>query len=224
MSIHEDDFPTQALGPAGLQHGFHGIDDRIAGIAFDHDKDFRDGPPPGFIAFPPGHQFGRDVQVVDPPVHVDRDDGVADRVQRDLRARLDCVQLLLDPHALDYIAQGLRHQVIVKVALRQPALRAALDRLPGLMLLRERAQRHDRRMARRRVDPAETFQAATVRQVHVQQDRIDPALRNAVQAACQGRGVFHDEGAVGCLAQRAAQASDVAGIGGNDQDAVCHTA
>ena len=77
MSSHEDDFPAQALGPAGPQDGLHRIDDRSIRIAFDHDEDFRDGPPPGVIAFPPGHQFGRDVQVVDPPMHVDRDDGVA---------------------------------------------------------------------------------------------------------------------------------------------------
>ena len=98
-------------------------------------------------------------------------DGVADGVERDLRALFFFEQRLGVRRALDHAAQGLRQQVTVEAGLQEIVLRSMLYRQLGDVLILRSTEDQDRNLGRRAKEPIEGLDSVAVGQEEVDQHR-----------------------------------------------------
>ena len=146
--------------------------------------------------------FGHGIEIGHVARDIDAEHGVADRVERDFRALLFEEQRLFRRLALDDVPKGTRQRIAVEVGLLEIILGAALDGLPGDVLIVRRTDDQDRDVRRRPPDLFEARDALAIRQAQVEQDGRDPVPAQPFEPIDEPRRAFDGKRAVLCVSER----------------------
>ena len=220
--IFDDGFKTVAAqenAVRGQPHGlvfFNGQCHRIgrdcACGAVDNPKYIGKGTPRSILAGPTRHGLRDCIEVGDVARDVGAEYGVADGIERDLRALPFHEKRLLPRLALDHAAQSPRQPVVVEMFLEQVILRATLCGLRGDGFVFPGGQDQGRNQRGHREECLERLDTLTIRQEQIEQDRGNSRLAQSAHAVAEPPDPFQTPFVFGCRSQCVANQAGIGGV------------